>query len=29
MDQKRVAISELSAIIKAEVAIKHWLKKMH
>jgi len=28
MDQKRVAISELSAIIKAEVAIKHWLKKM-
>jgi len=29
MDQKRVAISELSDIIKAEVAIKHWLKKIH
>lgn len=28
MDQKRVKISELSTLIKAEVDIKHWLKKM-
>src|SRR5210317_939780 len=28
MDQNRVAISELSSIIKAEVDLKHWLKKM-
>jgi glycyl-tRNA synthetase len=29
MDQNRVAISELSSIIKAEVDLKHWLKKMN
>ena len=28
MEQKRVAISELATIIKAEVDLKHWLKKM-
>ena len=29
MEQKRVAISELSAIIRSEVDMKHWLHKMN
>jgi len=28
MEQSRVAISELKAIIKAEVDVKTWLQKM-